>query len=45
MRNAKIQGRDLVGSNSMLEKVVIEEQRLSHVVKGHRKHQDHLKVI
>ena len=29
----------------MLEKVILEEQRLDHVLKGHRKHQEHLRVV
>ena len=40
-----MQGRDLVSGNSILDKLAVEEQRLDHVLKGHRKHQDHLKVI
>lgn len=44
-RNAELQGRDLVNNNSMLDKVVIEEQKLNRAFKQHKKYDEHMKVL
>jgi hypothetical protein len=37
-RNAELQGRDLVNNNSMLDRLMIEEQKLTRVFNQHKKH-------
>lgn len=44
-RNAELQGRDLVNNVSILDKVAIEEQRLTRVFKLHKKHEETLKIL
>ncbi len=44
-RNAEIYGRDLVSNNTMLDKLMIEEQRLTRVFTVHKKKEEHLKMI
>ena len=44
-RNAELQGRDLINNNSMLDKLVIEEQKLTRVFKQHKKYEETLKII
>ena len=44
-RNAELQGRDLINNNSMLDKVVIEEQKLNRAFKQHKKYDEHMKVL
>jgi hypothetical protein len=44
-RNAELQGRDLVNNVSILDKVAIEEQRLTRVFKQHKKHEETLKIL
>ena len=44
-RNAEIQGRDLVNNTSILDKIALEETRLTRVFKQHKKYDDHLKTL
>jgi hypothetical protein len=44
-RNAELQGRDLVNNVSILDKVAIEEQKLTRVFKQHKKHEETLKIL
>jgi hypothetical protein len=37
-RNSELQGRDLVNNTSLLDKIMIEEQKLTRVFKQHKKH-------
>ena len=38
-RNAELQGRDLVNNASMLDKLIIEEQKLNRAFKHHKKYE------
>lgn len=44
-RNAELQGRDLVNNVSMLDRIVIEEQKLTRAFKQNKKHGETLKVL
>lgn len=44
-RNAEMQGRDLVNNTSMLDKLMIEEQKLTRVFKQHKKYDEHMKTL
>ena len=44
-RNAEIYGRDLVSNNSLLDKIMIEEQKLTRAFTVHKKKEEHLKMI
>lgn len=44
-RNAQLQGRDLVNNTSILDKIVIEEQKLTRIFKQHKKHEETIKIL
>ncbi len=44
-RNAEVQGRDLINNTSILDKLMIEEQKLTRVFKQHKKYDEYMKIL
>lgn len=44
-RNAELQGRDLINNTSILDKLMIEEQKLTRMFKTHRKHEETIRIV
>jgi len=44
-RNAELQGRDLINNTSILDKLMIEEQKLTRVFKQHKNKEETIKMI